>query len=303
MEVVSDLSPKWVVDQLFKAFGTGDLNGIRNSLADEAEWIVSGDPKLMPWAGVYKGPDAVLKLMSNNSGSTENLKITIKWSVSEGDKVIMLINEQATVGQTGKFYEVDSVHIYTVKDGKIIRFENHFNPLPILEATFGDFTFLKRDAQLEFKAIKEEWTFFDADNKYHHSEEFHYEYDANGTRSSGQMINYGRSLTYNLSYQYNSEGFEVGQKWVNSADEHDAYDIVNRFDEKGEKILGGKGTGPITWEYSYEYDDLGRRKRMLNKYSNGNSWQFDYYYDENGKCILGKGNASSGLKCTIIYNY
>lgn len=298
------MKPNEVVGKLFEAFGKRDFAGVRLLLDPEVEWIVTGDPEIIPWAGTFKGPDAVLKLMSNNSGSTENLKITTKWSVSDDQRAIMLINEQATVGETGEFYEVDSVHIYTVKDGKVIKFENHFNPLPVLQATFGKISFagIKKESNLNLKS--EEWIFFDADNKYHHREEFLYEYDNKGLRTKGQLINHGRDIRYNMYYQYDNTGKEIIQKWENTSDPNDVFIITNHFNENGNLIIGGKGVGNnVNWEYQYDYDKNGRKIRMTNTYSNGNSWIFNYYYDLEGKLLLGEGKASSGLRCTITYNY
>lgn len=298
------MKPVEIVGKLFEAFGKQDFEGVRVLLDPKVEWVVTGDPEIIPWAGTFKGPDAVLKLMSNNSGSTENLKITTKWTVDDDQRVIMLINEQATVGGTGEFYEVDSVHIYTVKDDKVIKFENHFNPLPVLQATFGKISFagLKKQTNLNLKS--EEWLFFDADNKYHHREEFLHEYDNNGRRIKGQLINHGRDIRYNMYYQYDEKGTELTQRWENTNDPGDVFNITNHFNNSSNVIIGGKGVGnDVSWEYLYDYDQSGRKIRMSNTYSNGNSWIFEYKYDDQGLLVLGEGTASTGLTCRISYKY
>ena len=75
---------------MFQEFGQQNFEGVRALLDDQVEWIVSGNPELMPWAGIFKGPDEVLSLMSNNSGATENLKITPKWTVSDEERAKVL---------------------------------------------------------------------------------------------------------------------------------------------------------------------------------------------------------------------
>jgi len=296
--------PADVVGQLFQAFGKRDFDGVRVLLDDNVEWIVPGDPDLMPWAGTFTGPDAVLKLMSNNSGSTENLKITTKWMVSDEDRAIMLINEQATVAETGEFYEVDSVHVYTVKNGKVIKFENHFDPIPVLQATFGKISFEKQRVQTNLNLKSEEWLFFDKEGKFHHREDFLYEYDNNGRRTKGQLINHSRDIRYNMFYQYDEKGMEITQRWEKTDDPNDVYHITNQFDDSGKVISGGKGMGIESgWEYQYDYDNKGRRVKMSNTYSNGNQWIFIYKYDEKGNLVAGEGSASTGLTCKISYNY
>ena len=296
------LEPKQVVMSLFDAFGKGDMQTIRNLLSDDVDWLVPGDPEKMPWAGRLHGPDAVLKGMSGNVGATENLQITTKWMLSDGDKVVMLINEKAKVPKTGRSYDVDSVHIYTVKDGKIVRFENHFNPLPLLEATFGDITFADGLEEKTHRIVEEEWVFL-MGNECHHYETFTYEYDENGLRYRGKLDNPARGVSYIMSYKYDENGKGTGEEWVNSADEKDIYTIIYEYDEDGSRVIGGEAVGGNSWKFIYEYDEKGRKTRMTNEYSNGNSWVFTYSHDENGKCILGRGNATSGLRCTITYAY
>lgn len=304
MEESIFMKPADIVGQLFQAFGKRDFDGVKALLDDKVEWVVTGDPEIIPWAGTFKGPDAVLKLMSNNSGSTENLKITTKWMVSDDDRAIMLINEQATVAETGEFYEVDSVHIYTVKNGKVIKFENHFNPIPVLQATFGKISFGKQMVQTNLNLKSEEWLFFDNEGKFHHREDFLYEYDNNGRKVKGQLINHGRNIRYNMYYYYDEKGREITQRWENTNDSKDVYQITNQFDESFKVILGGKGVGnESSWEYQYEYDKKGRKVKMSNTYSNGNQWVFLYKYDETGKLVVGQGTASNGLTCKISYNY
>ncbi len=296
------LEPKQVVMSLFDAFGKGDMQAIRNLLSDDIDWLVPGDPEKMPWAGRLHGPDAVLKGMSGNVGATENLQITTKWMLSDGDKVVMLINEKAKVPKTGRSYDVDSVHIYTVKDGQIVRFENHFNPLPLVEATFGDVTFGDGSEERTHRIVEEEWVFL-MGNECHHYETFTYEYDENGLRVRGKLDNPARGVSYIMSYKYDENGKGTGEEWVNSADEKDIYTITYEYDEDGSRVIGGEAVGGNSWNFAYEYDEKGRKTKMTNKYSNGNSWVFTYRYGENGKCILGQGNATSGLRCTITYAY
>ena len=302
MADLTNSEPKQVVMNLFGAFGKGDMQTIRSLLADDVDWVVTGDPAKMPWAGTFSGPDAVLKLMAGNTGATEDLEIATRWTVSGDDKVISLINERATVGETGRFYDVDSVHVYTVKDGKIVRFENHFNPVPILEATYGDLTYGNGLKKKEYRASEEEWYFFEGD-KYHHSEKFLYEYDKDGNRIRGELRNLGRNISYIMSYEYDENGKGIGEEWVNSDDDKDLYVIAYRYDGNSPLVAGGKGVGLSSWDFTYEYDANGRKTRMVNEYSNGNSWVFNFNYNEDGKCILGEGTATSGLRCVMTYVY
>jgi uncharacterized protein len=302
MADVKDLEPKQVVMRFFEAFGRQDAKVMAELLADDVDWVVLGGAKNIPFAGKFHGADTVIGATTANIGSTENVAVAPTWFVAEGDKVVVLMHEEAKVTQTGRSYEVDSIHVYTVKGGKIVRFDNYFNPLPILEATFGDVIYIP-PAQTLPKLTKEEWVFFEGDN-YHHYETVTYEYDEQGRRKKGELDNLGRGVKYNITYKYDENGKGTGEEWVNAHDPKDKYVLTYRYDPTNKQILGGKGAGQNSWAFNYEYDEKGRKIKMTNTYSNGNSWAFTYDYDmKTGKCVRGQGNAASGLRCIISYKY
>ena len=303
MANLENLEPKQVIQDMFAAFERGDMQTIVNTLAEDVDWVVVGDPEIMPWSGRYKGRQDVLKLMSNNAGATRDLKITPRWMVAEGDKVLMLINEKATVSPTGKAYDVDSLRVYTVRNGQIVAFENYFNPMPLLTATFGTPTFPGLPRKDLPRLKKEIWIFFGPDGQYHHWETFSYEYDSNWRKTQGRLENYNPAhrVAYIMTYEYDAGGNCAGEKWLNAANPEDAYTLSYRLD--GKRIAGGKGIGATTWEFANDYDVWGRKLRMTNRYSSGNAWTFTYSYDETGRCVSGRGLATSGLTCIIIYEY
>ena len=67
--------------------------------------------------------------------------------VSDGDKVIVLINEHGTNSDTDRYryYEVNSIPVYTVKNDRIVHFINYFDSMPILRAQY-DIAFKKPGA-------------------------------------------------------------------------------------------------------------------------------------------------------------
>lgn len=132
---------KQVVMKFFEAVGRRDVAAVRSILAEDVEFFVDVDPSLMPFGGRTEGVDAAVNMLLGSAGMVEGLAVNIKWMLSEGEKIVVLINEQATLPDTGRSYSVDSVHVYTVRDGKIMRFENRFNPLPMLQAARGDVRF------------------------------------------------------------------------------------------------------------------------------------------------------------------
>lgn len=46
-----------VVRQLYESFKQGDMQALAQTLADEIEWYEPGPVDILPWAGVFRGPD------------------------------------------------------------------------------------------------------------------------------------------------------------------------------------------------------------------------------------------------------
>jgi ketosteroid isomerase-like protein len=47
--------------------------------------------------------------------------------IAQGNRVVVLGRSKATVKQTGRSYEVDWVHVFTVHEGKITNFAEYFD--------------------------------------------------------------------------------------------------------------------------------------------------------------------------------
>lgn len=300
MDVKSGVEAENIVKNMLNALGSADMETFKGLVTNDIVWIACGDPEIMPWAGEFQGIDAVLKMFGSIQGGTNDLKIETKWTISTDDRVVMLIRETAQVAGTGESFAVDTIHEYTIRDKKVAKFQNYYNPLPLLKATFGEIRFDRGDTG---KISEEVWIFFENGRKYHHAETFRYEYDQQGKKIKGQLINPFRNLTYDITYLYDDNNKGVGEMWVNSLDSEDVYDLTYNY-SNDDRVSGGKGTGKSNWwEFAYNYDRSGKKITMDNKYANGNTWSFEYQYDSDGKCILGQGKSSSGLSCLITYKH
>jgi ketosteroid isomerase-like protein len=49
-----------LVQRAYEAFGRGDMAALAEVMADDIEWVDSGDPNDDPNAGMFKGKEAVL---------------------------------------------------------------------------------------------------------------------------------------------------------------------------------------------------------------------------------------------------
>ncbi len=115
-----------LVAKVYKGFETGDMNTILSYMAEDVEWIHPG-PANIPFAGVFKGKQGVGQFFSRAFAELDVLEQKIFDFVVDGDTVAALGFEHMRVKSTGREYQSNWVHLYTVRDGHIVRFEEYID--------------------------------------------------------------------------------------------------------------------------------------------------------------------------------
>lgn len=110
-----------VVKEGYEKFESGDVEGLLNLFSDDINWKT---PKVegAPFTGERKGHKAVSEFFTQLDESEEFTKFEPTEFIAQGDRVVVLGNSAASVKSTGRNLELDWVHIFTVKDGKITDF-------------------------------------------------------------------------------------------------------------------------------------------------------------------------------------
>jgi ketosteroid isomerase-like protein len=114
-------SAKAVVDKMFEAFATGNVEGIVETVSEDTVWIYHGT-QVIP-KGEYKGKDGTRKFFTGILNSTEVLKFETEQFIVEGNMVVVLGNEHQKVKRSGKELKQKWVQIYTVENNLITRME------------------------------------------------------------------------------------------------------------------------------------------------------------------------------------
>lgn len=110
-----------VIRGAYAAFEVGDVPSVLGVLADDVEWI---DAEGFPTGGTYRGHDAVVQgvfmpLVQDYDGFT----VKPEAFVEEGDTVVSVGWYEGRFKATGKVARARFAHVWTVRDGKVIRFE------------------------------------------------------------------------------------------------------------------------------------------------------------------------------------
>jgi ketosteroid isomerase-like protein len=127
---------QWIVEQVYAAFGRGDLPRIVTAMAEDVEWR-HPRPDDIPWGGERRGHRGVTDFLEAMTTTLAVEQFTPLEFLVEDERVVVLGRERMRVRATGLAYEADWVHAWTVHGGKITRFREYTDTAAIVEALRG----------------------------------------------------------------------------------------------------------------------------------------------------------------------
>jgi len=115
-----------VVQDAYGKFTSGDIEGLLGILSEDVHWQTP-EIENAPFGGTRRGLDGVGEFFALLAESEETTRFEPTEFITQGDRVVVLGKYGATVKETGRSYESDWVHVFTVRDGKILNFVEFFD--------------------------------------------------------------------------------------------------------------------------------------------------------------------------------
>lgn len=125
-----------VVKDVYAAFGRGDLPGVSEALADDVQWRWYG-PSSIPFAGSWDGRARATEWLTMVASMLDFHAWEQREFYAQGDTVVVLGYEDATVKATGQRYEQQWVHFFTVQGDQVMRFRQFSDTAAIAAAYEG----------------------------------------------------------------------------------------------------------------------------------------------------------------------
>jgi ketosteroid isomerase-like protein len=122
-----------VIQQAFACFGQGDVPGILNTLADDVAWHVAPVDNV-PYTGTRNGHAGAAEFFSLMAQCEDTLQFEPRDFIAQGDHVVVRGQYAGRVKETGREYTTFFIHVFTVRDGKIVSFDEYTDTAAIAAA-------------------------------------------------------------------------------------------------------------------------------------------------------------------------
>jgi uncharacterized protein len=125
------------VQSLYAAFQRGDIAAVIAGMAADVEWLVNGRRKDYPLLGSWKGQGEVQKFFQGVAEHEEAIEFSPREFFGTDDKVCVLGHYAWKIRKTGRSVASDWAHIFTVRNGKVVRFREFNDTAQFAEAYRG----------------------------------------------------------------------------------------------------------------------------------------------------------------------
>ena len=122
-----------VIKRLYRAFSEGDLDTVFSLIDPSVEWIESEG---IPYGGVFVGHEAILNGVFAKIGAEwDDFTANVDQFIDAGDIVVTLGTDSGTFKATGKRMAAPTATVWTLKDGKVVKFRQYIDTLAVIIAT------------------------------------------------------------------------------------------------------------------------------------------------------------------------
>lgn len=123
-------APAEVVRSVYEAFARADVEAVLTRFDEEIEIRQSEE---LPWGGVYRGREEALRFFGTLVSHIET-KVEIERLILAGDTVVEVGRTCGRAPATGTEFAIDEVHVWRVRDGRIVSMHAYVDNAAMREA-------------------------------------------------------------------------------------------------------------------------------------------------------------------------
>ncbi|MGI8914240.1 MAG: nuclear transport factor 2 family protein [Chloroflexota bacterium] len=121
----------------YAAFGRGDIPAIVAVMNPAIEWHEPGLRGFPPPGGdrIYLGPKSVVtNIFTALAAAWDDVQVQPEEYLGTGERVAVVGRFRGTAKESGRALDVPFVHVWTVRDGTLCRFEDYTDTAKVLHA-------------------------------------------------------------------------------------------------------------------------------------------------------------------------
>ena len=118
-----------VVRRFNDALARGDVAGMVDFLDPQVEWRA---PESVPWGGTFRGHEGFREFLGKVLEQPAEFRREMLEYLDAGERVVVLLRQMGRPTGGDTEYDVPEVHVWTVRDGKIVDFEGVFDTATVL---------------------------------------------------------------------------------------------------------------------------------------------------------------------------
>lgn len=115
-----------IVQQAYEAFGKNDMDAMGRLIAEQVDWEFVGHSKLA-YAGRRHTRAEALQFFADIPKSDVIHAFEPREFIEAGEHLTVLGWEDTTAIDTGKRFQSEWSHVFTVKDGQVVRWRGFYN--------------------------------------------------------------------------------------------------------------------------------------------------------------------------------
>jgi len=121
-----------IIEGIYQSFAQGNIPGILGTFDENIEWT---EAEGFPYGGTYVGANAILENVFMKLGSEwEGFSAVPDEFLDAGDNIVALGNYSGKYKESSKSMKVPFAHVWTLRDGKIVKFVQYTDTLKVSEA-------------------------------------------------------------------------------------------------------------------------------------------------------------------------
>jgi len=122
------------IQSMYAAFSKGDIATIIANVTPDVDWRVTGSRLDFPTMGDWRGQAELKKFFDAISQHQEPREFTPKEFFAADDHVFVIGHYDWKIRKTGRTAASDWVHIFTIRDGKVVKFREFNDTAKFAEA-------------------------------------------------------------------------------------------------------------------------------------------------------------------------